>query len=401
VLILYAMKFHYARRILILASIAFFNTSASAQVATVKLELYNHQVWLKAGLTGTKTDTLNFLFDSGAGTALLDSTVARKIFKDGKFGQITGIGAGGSTRMQVLDNQSIYLGGLKIDSVKLLVNNLGNLSATVGRKLDGIIGFDLLKKYVTRIDLDQQILTLYKDLQDLKAEKGRPLAFEFSPEISFLPRLKCSFTTLAGKSYSGWFFMDSGAGLTTLLNTPFVNINKLLHTTGKTLQLKTMGMTNASERYLARIKDFSFGGYVFKDVPLSLSQATSGVSAMDGYLGLLGNEFLFRFNMTFDYNHSAIYLQPNKYYTTPFDFPLCGFSVKLGNGKVYVSFIAPDAPEKVQGLAPGDEIVSVNNRNNLSIAEVRELLKHPGKIILKVKQGNAEKTFDIPLYPRI
>ncbi|HEY0245733.1 MAG TPA: aspartyl protease family protein [Mucilaginibacter sp.] len=395
------MKFHYACRILTLAFIALFSTSASAQVAIIKLELYNHQVWLKAGLTGTKTDTLNFLFDSGAGTALLDSTVAYKIFKDGKFGQTTGTGAGGSMRMQVLDNQSIYLGGVKIDSVKLLVNNLGNLSATLGRKLDGIIGFDLLRKYVTRIDIDQEILTLYKDIRDLKAEKGQPLAFEYSPEINFLPRLKCSFTTLTGQNYSGWFFMDSGAGLTALLNTPFVNTNKLLSTTGKTLQLKTMGMTNASERYIARVKDFSFGGYVFNDVPLSLSQTTSGVNAMEGYLGLLGNEFLFRFNMTFDYNHDAIYLQPNKYYTAPFDFPLCGFSVRLENERVYVSSIAPDAPEKVQGLASGDEIVSVNNKANLSITEVRELLKHPGKIILKVKHANTEKTFDIPLYPRI
>jgi hypothetical protein len=400
------MKIHYLLRIVLLivaanSSILLLINKADAQVATIKLELYNHQVWLKAGLTGTKTDTLNFLFDSGAGTALLDSTVACQIFKDDKFGEIIGTGAGGSTRMQVLDNQSIYLGDVKIDSVKLLVNNLGNLSATIGRKLDGIIGFDLLKKYVTRIDLDQQTLTLYRDIQDLKAEKGQPLAFEYSPEINFLPRIKCSFTTLAGRTYSGWFLLDSGAGLTTLLNTPFVNTNKLLTTTGKTLQLKTMGMTNASERYLARIKDFSFGSYVFKDVPASLSQTTSGVNAMDGYLGLLGNEFLFRFNMTFDYNHDAIYLQPNKYYVTPFDFPLCGFAVKLENGKVYVSSIAPDAPEKVQGLRSGDEIVSVNGKNDLNIAEIRELLRHPGKIIVKVRQANAEKTFDIPLYPRI
>jgi hypothetical protein len=400
------MKIHYLLRIVLLlaaanSSILLFTNKADAQVATVKLELYNHQVWIKVGLTGTKTDTLNFLFDSGASTALLDSTVARQIFKDDKFGQITGTGAGGSTRMQVLDNQRIYVGSVKIDSVKLLVNNLGNLSATIGRKLDGIIGFDLLKKYVTRIDLDQQTLTLYSDIQDLKVEKGKPLAFEYSPEINFLPRIECSFTTLAGQTYTGWFFLDSGAGLTTLLNTPFVNTNKLLTTTGKTLQLKTMGMTNASERYLARVKDFSFGSYIFKDVPVSLSQTTSGVSAMDGYLGLLGNEFLFRFNMTFDYNHNAIYLQPNKYYATLFDFPLCGFGVKLENGKVYISSIAPDAPEKVQGLRSGDEIVSVNGKNNLNITELRELLKHPGKIIVKVRQRNAEKTFDIPLYPRI
>lgn len=377
------------------------SASAFAQLTSLKLELYNHQVWFKAGLKGTGADTLNFLFDSGAGTALLDSAVAARIFKDRTFGQVDATGAGGATHMQVLDNESLDVGGLRIDSINFLVNNLRNLSAMVGRKLDGIIGYDLLKKYVTRIDLDRQTLTLYSDIQNLKEEKGRPLAFEYSPEISFLPRINCSFTTLAGQQYSGWFFLDSGAGLTTLLNTPFVDAHKLLTTSGKTLQLKTVGMTGSSDRYLARVKDFGFCGYVFKDVPVSLSQVSSGVSSMENYAGLLGNEFLFRFNMTFDYPHDAIYLQPNKYYSAPFDFPLCGFTVKLEHGEVYIAAIAPDAPEKAQGLSIGDQVIGVNGKNNLSIAEIRELLKQPGKVVLKVRQGNAEKAFEIPLYPRI
>jgi hypothetical protein len=375
--------------------------AAFGQLTSVKLELYNHQVWFEAGIRGTGTDTLNFLFDSGAGTALLDSALAARLFEDRPFGQIDATGAGGTARMQVLDNQSINVGGLRIDSVNFLVKNLEDLSAMVGRHIDGIIGYDLLKKYVTRIDLDRRTLSLYGDIQNLKEEKGPPLAFKYSPEISFLPRISCSFTTLAGQHYTGWFFMDSGAGLTTLLNTPFVNAHHLLTTSGKTMQLKTVGMTGASDRYVARVKDFDFCGYVFTDVPVSLSQVSAGVSSMENYAGLLGNEFLFRFNMTFDYAHDAIYLQRNNYYAVPFDFPMCGFTVKLEHGNVYIAAIAPDAPEKAQGLSIGDQVIGVNGKTNFSIAQIRELLQQPGKIVLKVRQGNAEKTFEIRLYPRI
>jgi hypothetical protein len=380
---------------------AFGNGNATAQVATVKLELYNHQVWLKVGLTGPGSDTLNFLFDSGAGAGLLDSAVARRIFRDGHFGDITGTGAGGSTRMQMLENREVFLGGIRVDSVTLLVNNLDNLSSTLGRRLDGIIGYSLLKKFVTRIDLDEGTLSLYKDIGDVKAEKGRPLDFEFSPEIGFLPRVSGRFTTVEGEAFSGWFFMDSGAGLTAMLNTPMVNAHRLLGRVGKTLRLKTVGMTSSSDRYIARIKDFSFGGYVFKDVPLSLSQVTSGVNAMEGYWGLLGNEFLFRFNLTFDYVHNAIYLQPNKYYATPFEFPLCGFAVKLVEGKVCVASIAPDAPEAVQGLATGDVIVGVNGKTDVRIEEVREVLKHPGKVMLQVRRGDVVRVLKVDLFPRV
>jgi hypothetical protein len=83
------MKIHYLPRIALLivvanSSILLFTNKADAQVANVKLELYNHQVWLKAGLTGMKTDMLNFLFDSGAGIALLDSTVDEIVSVNGK-----------------------------------------------------------------------------------------------------------------------------------------------------------------------------------------------------------------------------------------------------------------------------------------------------------------------------
>lgn len=386
---------------ILFSSIFFMTASVSAQVASVKLELYNHQVWIKVGLTGRKADSLAFLFDSGAGIGLLDSAVAVDIFKGKDFAQEATTGAGGNSVMKVLYNQSLYIGGIRVDSVNFLVNNLSRLSAAEGRKLDGIVGYDLLKKYVTRIDLDKGTLSLYNDIKDLGAEKGKPLVFEYSPEVGFLPRVKCSFTTQAGQSYSGYFFFDSGAGVPALLNTPFVNSNRLLTSSGKTLRLPSQGMTNSSDRYLARIRDFSFGGYTFKDIPLSMSQTTSGVNAMEGYAGLLGNELLFRYNLTFDYTHDAIYLQPNRYYAMPFDFPYCGFGLKLQDGGVYIAAVASDAPEKGLGLEEGAQVIGVNGRTGLGIAEIRELLKHPGKVTLKVRQQGAEKQIEIPLYPRI
>ncbi|MFL9483891.1 aspartyl protease family protein [Chitinophagaceae bacterium LWZ2-11] len=380
----------------------FTGTYVHAQIATFKIEKYYNQVWLKAGLGNNTRDSLLFLFDSGAGTALLDSAVAAKLFPDKHYNQTSAMGASGSASMKLLHNESIYFNQFKLDSVNFLVNDLSRLSATLGRKLDGIIGYNLIKKYVTRIDLDAGTISIYKDIRDVKGSLGKPLTFGFSPEIPFLPRVKCSFTTVTGQTYTGYFFFDSGAGMTAMLNTPFVNANQLLTKAGKTLRLKSEGLTNSSDRYVARVASFNFSGETFKDLPISMTQTTTGVNAMGGeYAGLLGNEFLYRYNLTLDYTHNAIYLQPNKYYADKFDFPLCGFALKTSNGRNYIATVSSESPEYAQGLKEGDEIIKVNGKAGLAIADIRELLKHEGQITLRVKQNTGEKEFVVSLYPRV
>jgi len=271
----------------------------------------------------------------------------------------------------------------------------------MGRKLDGIIGYDLLKQYVTQIDIEHNTFRIYKDIKDVTTEKGKPLDFKFSPELSFFPRLKGSLTAQNGQSYSGYFIFDSGAGVTAFLNTPFVNEHQLLTQLGKTINLKADGLTNSSDKYIARISSFTFNGDTFNDLPISLSQTTAGVNAMPGYLGLIGNELLFRYNLTFDYAHKAIYLQRNNTFNEAFRFPQYGFTLKLNNGNIYLDNIAPGSPEKEQGLEENAQLISINGKTGLTIVEVRDLLLHPQKITLKVKQTSGEKEFVIDLYPRI
>gem|GEM_PF-414190 len=395
-----AINFYKPGLCTLLFSIFFF-LPAKGQVTTLKIELHNNQLWINAGLKGTTTDSLKFLFDSGAATSVLDSAVAAKIFPDGAFKEAKAMGASGNSAARRLENESVYLNGLELDNINFLITDLSRFASRFGRKADGIIGYDLLKKYVTRIDIDHKTLSIYRDIKDINAEKGKPIAFDFGSELKYFPKLMGSFTTQAGQSYSGYFIFDSGAGLTALLNTPFVNENQLLSQSGKVSHLKAEGLTNTSDNYVARITSFSFNGETFKDLPISMSQTTAGVNSMKGYAGLIGNKLLFRYNLIFDYKHKTIYFQPNSYYSSKFEFPLCGFMLKLRDGNIYIDYIMPDSPEEGQGLEAGDQLITVNGKTGLTIEEIRELLKHEGKITLNVKQKSGNKEFVIDLYPRI
>ncbi len=55
------------------------------------------------------------------------------------------------------------------------------------------------------------------------------------------------------------------------------------------------------------IQDFKLG-----EMPVQLSESKQGVTSYEGYLGLLGNEVISRFNVILDYKNTTLYLKPNK-----------------------------------------------------------------------------------------
>lgn len=50
----------------------------------------------------------------------------------------------------------------------------------------------------------------------------------------------------------------------------------------------------------------------------TFSTLTSGMLSKEDIDGMMGNNFLKRFNMLIDFRNNKIYLQPNNYYYTPF-----------------------------------------------------------------------------------
>lgn len=50
----------------------------------------------------------------------------------------------------------------------------------------------------------------------------------------------------------------------------------------------------------------------------AFSTLTSGMLSKEDIDGMMGNNFLKRFNILIDFRNNKIYLQPNNYYYTPF-----------------------------------------------------------------------------------
>ena len=60
------------------------------------------------------------------------------------------------------------------------------------------------------------------------------------------------------------------------------------------------------------------GPYIMPKVAGAFSTLTAGMQSKDDIDGMIGNNFLKRFNMLIDFKSDILYLQPNNFYYTPF-----------------------------------------------------------------------------------
>ncbi len=93
----------------------------------------------------------DFIFDTGAGTSLLSSKLAKKL--DVKIiGSKDGQSAGGKVSVSLAKVDSLAVGVAKVDDVDVGVVDLGHIGKTIGATIDGDLGYNFLKHFRVTID---------------------------------------------------------------------------------------------------------------------------------------------------------------------------------------------------------------------------------------------------------
>ena len=130
------------------------------QIARIPFQLVdNSLVFLKIKVNNS--DSLRFYFDTGAATTLIDQSAASKIGLVPDYEQQVQ-GAGGNKTYKMALNQCIKINNkIIIDSTHFVIDDLSRLKATLGQNFDGIIGYSVLKNYITKVDFDHHMIELY------------------------------------------------------------------------------------------------------------------------------------------------------------------------------------------------------------------------------------------------
>ena len=106
-------------------------------------------------------DSLNFVFDTGSGGISLDSATADylKLKKVKTDRTIRGIA--GMKTVEFANNHSLKFPGLTTDHLDFHINDYDLLTSVYGIKIDGVMGYSFLRRYIARIDYDNFLIEIY------------------------------------------------------------------------------------------------------------------------------------------------------------------------------------------------------------------------------------------------
>ena len=334
-------------------------------------------------------DTLNFIFDTGSGGISLDSLTAEYLKLKPIPSDRTIRGIAGIRLVSFVNNLKLKLGTLTIDSLDFHINNYDILTAVYGERIDGIIGYSVLKRFIFKIDYDSLRMDIYTK-GTLKYPRG---GYLLKPLIATLPiqsaRIKDN------KTIQSRFLYDLGAGLCMMLSTDFIDDSMLLNKKRKRFFKEAEGLGGKIDMQLTVIREVKLGPYRFRNVPVYIFKDEYNITSYPFLGGIIGNDILRRFNCIMNYDKRDFYLTPNSHYLDAFDYSYSGVELYFINGEIIVGDVAENSPAAVSGLQEGDIVVAINKIFNQNLTQLKAALQNSNeKIKMIVRRKGELKVFE-------
>ena len=322
---------------------------------------------------GNFPDTLNFILDTGSGGISLDSTTVDYFRITPTPSNLTILGIAGIRKVSFIYNQKLHLPGLTVDSLNFHINNYDILTQVYGEKIDGIVGFSLLSRYIFNINYDSSKISIFTNGR-MKYPRGGWL---YEPILRTLPvqtaRIKDAVTT------NSRFLFDIGAGLCLMLNKEFLEDSNFLDKKRVLYAKEAEGVGGKVDMHMTVIKEMRMGPYRFKNIPVFVFDDTYNITSYPYLSGIIGNDILRRFNLILNYAKREFYFMPNTHYQDPFDYAYSGIELYYVDGDILLGDVAIASPAEKAGLREGDVLIGINNMLNANIQQYKTALQSAGQ----------------------
>ena len=274
-----------------------------------------------------------------------------------------------------------------------------------GRRMDGVVGAELLARYVVELDWEQRRLALHE-----------PSAYRYSGggvEIPLvvaggMPFIRLQLSVPGAPPVEGLFLVDCPHPGTIIVNRPFVEENQLLEAVRRNhrplVTQYTEGVNGKSEVLYSRIAELKIGPFSLREPVAGFSQAKAGALAQTEFAGILGAEILRRFRVIFDFSRKRLILEPNCALAQPFRYDASGLRLR-STGKdlreYLVTGTVEGSPAAVAKLREGDRLIEIDGKpaKDLSLGEILDILKRDSAThLLNIQRG--AQSFDVSLVLR-
>lgn len=329
------------------------------------------------------SDSLNFVLDTGSGGISLDSTTVEKLKIPTQQSEKSIRGIAGIKKVAFAYDHTLSMPGIQVKQLDFHINNYDLLTSVYGIKIDGIIGYSFLRRYIVHLDFDKRIMEVYAPGR-FKYPKGGQL---IRPNFSTLPLMQA--TIQDSKTLLSRYIFDTGAGLCFLLSRDFVDDSVVFKSKRKFFLTQAEGLGGKKQMEIAVMKSIKIGNYKFKKVPVHIFEDDYNVTNYPRMGGLIGNDLLRRFNITLNYPDQSIHLKPNNHFNDPFDYSYTGLGIYLIDGQIKVVDIIEGSPGEKAGFKTDDIIFSIENNASNNIQAYKNLFQNSiGKIKVIVLRNN-------------
>ena len=154
-----------------------------------------------------------FILDTGAGTSLLSSDLAKKL-KIKIISTKEGQSAGGKISVSLGKVDSLAVGQAKLDDVDVGIVDLTHIGNTIGTKIDGDIGYNFLKHF--RITIDYHDCEIRLDEPRPIERLGRPAKAEVPMRLASLAKPLLLVDVHANGHGPFQFAIDTGTSTTAI-----------------------------------------------------------------------------------------------------------------------------------------------------------------------------------------
>lgn len=327
------------------------------------------------GLLDNFPDTLNFVLDTGSGGISLDSVTAVSLHLKLEKSDKTIRGIGGIKMVDFAIGHVLKLKGMQTPPLDFHINDYELLTSVYGIKIDGIIGYSFLRRYIVRLDYDNYFMEVYQP-GVYKYPRG---GYLLKPNFSTLPLQNAIVND--DHQINARFIFDTGAGLSFLLSKDFVDDSAVFKKNRKFYPTQAEGLGGKRQMEITVAKEVKLGPYRFRKVPVHVFEDDYNVTSYPLLGGLVGNDLLRRFNVILNYPEQSIHLKPNSHFNEAFDYSYTGLGIYLVDGEIRVIDIMKNSPGEKAGFMQGDIIFSVETNVSKNIQAYKNLFQNSiGKV---------------------
>jgi hypothetical protein len=368
-----------------------FSIAGGAHETTVPFHLWNNHIYADVSVNGSKPMT--FIFDTGGHSILTPETA--KALNIGAKGNLTS-GGGGDQLVQsgVTTLKSIRVGKAEITNQSASVLEF-DPPGTEGADEKGMVGYEFFARFITRFDYGHHTITFIDKKYFDPKTAGTPVPMRLFHQF---PEILGTYDGTPGR-----FGIDTGSRMPLALNVAFAAKNNI-HAPAGAIEAQTgWGVGGPSHSVVFKGGTLTLGPVTIEHPLTMISIDKGGAGAAEAFPNNVGGGVLKRFVVTFDYDHSIMYLRPIAGPVADLDtFDKSGMWINGAPEGFKIIDVTKTGPAETAGLQKDDIITSIDGKPATSF-ELPALREHwrdakSGTVVhLTVKHGSETKDVAITL----